>query len=231
MGLTSLILGYVSSRMWVMSWSHIMSFNDGFLLHQILHRWPMRRSNWSSLSELTTLHCVIVECVYLQRPNIEAPNKFTPLFRCSLKTLVSKKHILVIIWLIVINGCCAFQSGWPRCDFNEYIHGPRSEWPTESEVKEFESRTKPWPCLSYPPSRCKCGIVATEGVVPSELGFGMFCGNAYGDFWMSMMWTCLLLLALSSLLSSFWFNFVWCDLIFYRRGRLVIGSNFLVAVS
>jgi hypothetical protein len=34
---------------------------------------------------------------YLQQPNIEAPNKFTPFFRCSLKTLVSKYHILVII--------------------------------------------------------------------------------------------------------------------------------------
>jgi hypothetical protein len=29
-------------------------------------------------------------CAYLQQPNIEAPNKFTPFFRCSLKTLVSK---------------------------------------------------------------------------------------------------------------------------------------------
>ncbi|OEL24367.1 hypothetical protein BAE44_0014613 [Dichanthelium oligosanthes] len=33
-----------------------------------------------------------------------------------------------------------------------------------------------------PRPRCKCGLLATEGVVPSELGHGWFCGNAYGDY-------------------------------------------------
>nr|AWA44939.1 hypothetical protein SO29L03_000005 [Saccharum officinarum] len=28
--------------------------------------------------------------------------------------------------------------------------------------------------------KCKCGIKAREGVVPSELGYGHYCGNAYG---------------------------------------------------
>ncbi|RCV17239.1 hypothetical protein SETIT_3G204000v2 [Setaria italica] len=54
-------------------------------------------------------------------------------------------------------------------------------WPTEEEVREFESENAPWPCVSSPSDRCKCGILATEGVVPSELGYGSFCGNAHGD--------------------------------------------------
>ncbi|KAJ1261853.1 hypothetical protein BS78_09G062400 [Paspalum vaginatum] len=42
---------------------------------------------------------------------------------------------------------------------------------------------KKWPCDSYPPFRCKCGILAWRGVVPSELGKGWYCGYSYGDFW------------------------------------------------
>nr|TKW21434.1 hypothetical protein SEVIR_4G158900v2 [Setaria viridis] len=56
-------------------------------------------------------------------------------------------------------------------------------WPTEEQVREFESGKAPWPCVSSPSDRCKCGILATEGVVPSELGYGSFCGNAHGDYW------------------------------------------------
>ncbi|CAO1944808.1 unnamed protein product [Urochloa humidicola] len=104
-------------------------------------------------------HCGVP--AYLQRNNVGVPSKFIPFFRCSLKTL----------------------SDWPRCDFNEYKYGPKSHWPTEAEVLEFESGKKPWPCENSPPTRCKCGILATEGVVPTELGFGKFCGNAYGDYW------------------------------------------------
>ncbi|KAG2589514.1 hypothetical protein PVAP13_5NG360562 [Panicum virgatum] len=81
----------------------------------------------------------------LQRPNIGVPPKFTPFFRCSLKT----------------------RDGWPACDFNEYIYGPRSHWLIEEEVREFESGKKPWPCTTTPSLRCKCGILATKGVVPS----------------------------------------------------------------
>ena len=45
---------------------------------------------------------------------------------------------------------CVMQDGWPACDFNEYIYGPRSHWPTEEEVREFESGKKPWPCTTTP---------------------------------------------------------------------------------
>ncbi|RCV39268.1 hypothetical protein SETIT_8G209700v2 [Setaria italica] len=75
------------------------------------------------------------------------------------------------------------RDGWPLCDFNEYIYGPMAMWPTEEEVREFESGKAPWPCVSSPSDRCKCGILATEGVVPSELGYGSLCGNAHGDYW------------------------------------------------
>nr|TKW39043.1 hypothetical protein SEVIR_1G153900v2 [Setaria viridis] len=75
--------------------------------------------------------------------------------------------------------------GWPLCDFNEYIYGPKVMWPTEEQVWEFESGKAPWPCVSSPSRRCKCGILATKGVVPSELGYGSFCGNGHGEFWVS----------------------------------------------
>ncbi|RCV25976.1 hypothetical protein SETIT_5G208100v2 [Setaria italica] len=51
------------------------------------------------------------------------------------------------------------------------------------QVREFESGKAPWPCVSSPSDRCKCGILATQGVVPSELGYGSFYGNAHGDYW------------------------------------------------
>ncbi|KAG2598158.1 hypothetical protein PVAP13_5KG218898 [Panicum virgatum] len=40
---------------------------------------------------------------------------------------------------------CHCGDAWPACDFNEYIYGPKSHWPTEEEVREFESGKKPWP--------------------------------------------------------------------------------------
>ncbi|RCV42901.1 hypothetical protein SETIT_9G252700v2 [Setaria italica] len=54
-------------------------------------------------------------------------------------------------------------------------------WPTEKEVREFESENAPWPCVSSPSDRCKCGILATEGVVPSELGY---------EYLIVVAWTC-----------------------------------------
>nr|TKW16099.1 hypothetical protein SEVIR_5G277200v2 [Setaria viridis] len=97
----------------------------------------------------------------LMRLNIGVAPKFTPFFRCSLKT----------------------HDGWSLCDFNEYIHGPKLLWPTEEQVREFETIKAPWPCESFPSDRCKCGILATQGMVSSELGYGWFCGNAYVEYW------------------------------------------------
>ncbi|RCV18368.1 hypothetical protein SETIT_3G295500v2 [Setaria italica] len=81
--------------------------------------------------------------------------------------------------------------GWSLCDFNENIYGPKAMWPTEEQVREFESGKAPWPCVSSPSCRCKSGILATKGVVPSELGYGLFCGNVHGDYWVSN-YSCLL---------------------------------------
>ncbi|KAG2610793.1 hypothetical protein PVAP13_4KG398105 [Panicum virgatum] len=55
--------------------------------------------------------------------------------------------------------------------------------PTEEEVRDFESGKKPWPCTTTPSLRCKCVIQPTKGVVPSELGYGYYCGNIYGEYW------------------------------------------------
>ncbi|RCV37196.1 hypothetical protein SETIT_8G043500v2 [Setaria italica] len=95
----------------------------------------------------------------LMRPNLGVPPKFTPFFRWSLTT----------------------HDGWPLCDFNEYIYGPKPMWPTEEQVREFESGKASWLCVSSPNDRCKCVTLATQGVVPSELGYGSFCGNAHGE--------------------------------------------------
>nr|TKW40998.1 hypothetical protein SEVIR_1G284900v2 [Setaria viridis] len=77
--------------------------------------------------------------------------------------------------------------GWPLYDFNEYNYGPKPMWPTGEQVREFECGKAPWPCVSCPSRRCKCGILATKGVVPSKLGYGSFCGNAHGDYWMKLV--------------------------------------------
>ena len=78
------------------------------------------------------------------------------------------------------------QDGWPLCDFQEYIYGPKSHWYyTEEQIKEFESGKEKWPCERAPRPRCKCGILARRGVVPTELGYGWYCGNSFGLFWVN----------------------------------------------
>ena len=94
---------------------------------------------------------------------------------------------------------CVMQDGWPARDFNEYIYGSRSHWPTEEEVREFESWKKPWPCTTTLSLRCKCSILATKGVVPSELGYEYYCGNNYGEYWVRILTTKLKLLMILSL--------------------------------
>jgi hypothetical protein len=43
------------------------------------------------------------------------------------------------------------------------------------------------PCYYAPHPRCRCGVPARQGVVPSELGYSYFCDNVVGedDSWMS----------------------------------------------
>ncbi|KAF8651099.1 hypothetical protein HU200_063629 [Digitaria exilis] len=59
--------------------------------------------------------------------------KYSPFFRCSLKTLDS----------------------WPVCEFNECVQGPRSVWSSDDEVRVYEAGQAPWPCTKYPEKRCK----------------------------------------------------------------------------
>jgi len=55
-------------------------------------------------------------------------------------------------------------------------------------VQAFESGKEKWPCKRTPRPRCKCGILARRGVVLTELGYGWFCGNSYGDYWVSNLY-------------------------------------------
>jgi hypothetical protein len=85
---------------------------------------------------------------------------------------------------------CFLQREFPSCDFEEYNYGSKAHWPSEYEFVEFEAGIKPWPCTTILECKCKCGIKAYEGVVPSELGYGYYCGNAYGgptEFWVSSL--------------------------------------------
>jgi len=72
------------------------------------------------------------------------------------------------------------QRGFPSCDFEEYNYGPKSHWPSEYELAEFEADIKPWLGTKMLERKCNCRIKAQEGVVPSMLGYGYYSGNAYG---------------------------------------------------
>ncbi|KAF8724220.1 hypothetical protein HU200_021241 [Digitaria exilis] len=40
------------------------------------------------------------------------------------------------------------MDGWPVCEFNEYVQGPRSVWPSDEEVRAYEAGQAPWPCTN-----------------------------------------------------------------------------------
>ncbi|KAF8687441.1 hypothetical protein HU200_043134 [Digitaria exilis] len=60
--------------------------------------------------------------------------------------------------------------------------GPRSVWLSDEEVRAYEAGQAPCPCTKYPEKRCRYGILAERGVVPSKLGYGWYCGNGIA-FW------------------------------------------------
>jgi hypothetical protein len=43
-------------------------------------------------------------------------------------------------------------------------------------------------CHHAPIPFCQCGLLARQGLVPSELGYGYFCGNVVGE---DDAWECL----------------------------------------
>lgn len=58
-----------------------------------------------------------------------------------------------------------------KCHFREWLYGPKSHWPEEKKKKNDRIIT------AAPPVKCKCGVEASYGLVPSELGVGYFCGH------------------------------------------------------
>ena len=58
-----------------------------------------------------------------------------------------------------------------KCRFRECLYGPKSHWPEEKKKKNDRIIT------AAPPVKCKCGVEASYGLVPSELGVGYFCGH------------------------------------------------------
>jgi hypothetical protein len=72
------------------------------------------------------------------------------------------------------------------CDFNELVYGPRSHCPDDLELLlSLDSDDLPYHYALHP--LCQCDVPARQGVVPSELGYGYFCGNVVGenDAWVS----------------------------------------------
>jgi hypothetical protein len=130
------------------------------------------------------------KCHYDKVAVLQEPSKdglFTPFYRCaqrdsvSIASMILFSEVTCVIHIITLElQHYHFQRGFPACDFEEYIYGPKSHWPAEKEAIEFATRNKPWPCLKMLDRKCKCGIKAHEGFVPSELGWGHYCGNGYG---------------------------------------------------
>ncbi|CAD6240396.1 unnamed protein product [Miscanthus lutarioriparius] len=123
------------------------------------------------------------------------PAEPTPLYYCGLPAFVKQSrhptcHCGVSALLTTPNQRGIFTAfyryglpdyrGFPSYDFEEYNYGPKSHWSSEYEFAEFQAGIKPWPCTKMSDHKCKCGIKAREGVVPSELGHIYYCGNAYG---------------------------------------------------
>jgi hypothetical protein len=138
-------------------------------------------------------HCDMV--AVLQLPSQKG--MFTPFYRCGQRDYVSAhamnlfSKVLCVFHIITSHlQHYIFQRGFSACDFEEYNYGPKSHWPSQCEIIEFQAGIKPWPCLRMPDRKCKCGIKAREGVVPSELGYGHYCGNAFGgpnELWVSSL--------------------------------------------
>jgi hypothetical protein len=90
------------------------------------------------------------------------------------------------VYVYDIDMCCVLQGNKRGCDFNELIYGPRSHWPDDLEIL-LSLDSDDLPCHYALDPLCQCGVLARQGMVPSELGYGFFCGNVVGedDAWVS----------------------------------------------
>jgi hypothetical protein len=78
------------------------------------------------------------------------------------------------------------QGNKQGCDINELVYGSRSHWLDDLKLL-MPIDSDDLPCHFAPYPLCQCGVQARQGVVPSELGYGYFCGNVVGedDTWVS----------------------------------------------
>jgi hypothetical protein len=68
----------------------------------------------------------------------------------------------------------------------EVGYGPRSHWHDDLQLLlSLDSDDLPCHYAQHP--LCQCGVPARQGVMPSELRYGYFCGNVDGedDAWVS----------------------------------------------
>ena len=53
------------------------------------------------------------------------------------------EYPIVILNLILTSACSS--DGWPMCNFQEYIYGPKSHWPEDEELLEIKAGRKELP--------------------------------------------------------------------------------------
>jgi hypothetical protein len=85
-----------------------------------------------------------------------------------------------------IDMSCVLLGNKRGYDFNKLVYGPRSHWPDDLELLiSLDLDDLPCHYASYP--LCQCSVPTRQGVVPSELGYGYFCGNIVGEYdvWVS----------------------------------------------
>jgi hypothetical protein len=73
------------------------------------------------------------------------------------------------------------------CDFIELIYGPRNHWPDDIYLL-LSLDSDDLPCHHAPVPLCQCGVPAKQGLAPSVLGYGYFCGNVVGEVMMMNEW-------------------------------------------
>ena len=84
--------------------------------------------------------------------------------------------------------------------FQEFLYGPRPRWPKREKDNVYAPRGRVQ-------RQCPCGVPANYGLVPSQLGVGLFCGHMVGG----------------DVVSHFCFQlWVVCDIVIYFESDLNI---------
>ena len=97
-------------------------------------------------------------------------------FVCPKKHEVSGKCICLNVYLYMCACTNVFSCsyGFAKCCFNEWLYGPKNQWPEPPKAKE---KKKERLIYKAPPVKCECGVKSNYGLVPSELGVGHYCGH------------------------------------------------------